>query len=125
MAQLKAVVIDDDVQLSELLQGALELSGFDVTVVNDSRNAMTQLKAINPALITLDMQMPYVSGVEVLREIRADSTFDETKVIMISASGQLNQYTEIATGTDFVLSKPITLSQLRGLVQRLLPNVES
>lgn len=123
MTRLSAVVIDDDVELSELFKSALELNGFDVSVINDSRQAIAHLRETQPQLITLDMQMPHMTGVEVLRQIRADEKIQNCKIIMISASGQINQYKEIENDADVVLSKPLSLQQLGDIVKRLVPAI--
>lgn len=118
-SQYKAVVIDDDPQLALAFEGALEASGYDVTVVNDSRLALTAIRETIPLIITLDMQMPHVSGVDILEAIRADDDLKHIKIIMITADTQVHRFENVINQADLILSKPITLSQLKTFIERV------
>lgn len=119
-----ALVIDDDPSLSELFTLALTQAGFDVEAVQDSTTAMARIRARQPDLITLDMQMPRVSGMEVLAQVRADPALAHIKVMVISASSQ-----SVVEGAfdqaDIVLMKPIALVQVMQIAQRLVQGSEA
>lgn len=119
MEKQHAIVIDDDVQLANSFQMILNLCGFDVEVVNDSRLAVDKIREIQPTLITLDLQMPHVTGLDILQAIRADETIANTKVIMLTASSYISQDESIFDLADLVLSKPASVKQIQDFAVRL------
>jgi DNA-binding response OmpR family regulator len=125
MAKPIALVIDDDRDLSEVFSLALDFAGFETEVINDSTLAMARITAQKPALVTLDMQMPHVSGSDLLRLIRADDTLKHTKVLLITANERIKDTQEIDLLADVVLIKPITFSQLKDMAGRLVPPVSN
>ena len=61
------IVIDDDADVASLIGDIAERAGFEVNIINDSTRVLQELKALEPAAIVLDLQMPALDGVEVLR----------------------------------------------------------
>lgn len=125
MSKPIALVIDDDQDLSEVFSLALDFAGFDTEIINDSTQAMERITARKPLLITLDMQMPLVSGVDILRKIRADDELKHIKVLMVTANERASNTQEIDMLADVILIKPITFSQLKDMAGRLVPSVSS
>jgi len=119
MTQHHAIVIDDDPNLAAAFEGALEASGFEVTIITDSRNALDAIQDSVPLIVTLDMQMPHVSGVDILDAIRSDEALDHIKVIIITADTQMQRYDNVIEKADLILSKPITLGQLQTFIKRV------
>lgn len=125
MSQLKALVIDDDTALLETFKIVLEMDDFEVTTVSDSRQAMDEIRRIQPDIITLDMHMPHVSGLQILDKVRADDTLKDIKIIMITAAGHVGDYESVAERVDLVLMKPVTLQQVRHLIGRVIKKSKS
>ncbi len=119
MSQLKAIVIDDDLNLGSTFKIVLELAGFDVEHVTDSTVAMDRLIDVIPNLVTLDLQMPLVSGLEILQSIRQDDRLSGVKVIMMTANGYALHDEKITALADLVLLKPASLTQISDLALRL------
>jgi len=119
MSQL-ALIIEDDEDLASIFVEALHGVGFDVKQVADGKTAQEKLKADTPPyLILLDMHLPHVSGAQLLSEMKADSRFDNTIIIITTADARMGEtYRE---QVDFVLIKPISFVQLRDLTARLKP----
>lgn len=115
-----AWVIEDDVVLAEIFSTALGLAGFEAAIIADSRQAMAKVLERKPALITLDVQMPHVSGIDILRQIRAHEMLRDIKVIIVTASAQALQDIDIEAMADIVVMKPIALHQLVDLAGRLI-----
>lgn len=115
-----AWVIEDDVVLAEIFSTALGLAGFEAATIEDSRNAMAKIMERKPALITLDMQMPHVSGLDILRQVRAHDQLCDVKIIVVTASAQALQDADIEALADLVVMKPIALHQLVDLAGRLI-----
>jgi DNA-binding response OmpR family regulator len=72
-----------------------------------------------PAVVVLDLHLPYISGVEILRQIRAEARLAEMRV-MITTADSLNAE-RLRGEADLILLKPISFSQLRDLAARLRP----
>ncbi len=113
----RALVIEDDFDLSTIFVAALEQAGYEAEAIRDGLEAQERLKAETPDLVILDMHLPRVSGVELFSQIRADERLKKTLVVIATADARLGEsYVDIA---DFVLIKPITFIQMRDLTARL------
>ena len=119
-AKPTALIVDDDKDLSEAFAIALELVGFDTEILNDSTQAIQHLTAHLPDLVTLDMQMPNLSGTEVLRLIRADEQIKRVRVILITANERASATEEMERMADVILIKPVTFSQIKDIAVRLV-----
>lgn len=114
-----AFIIEDDQDLSTIFADALETVGYQVVQITDGLIAQERLKEEIPFLILLDMHLPYVSGADLLIQIKADERFNETTVILTTADARMAEaYEGLA---DFVMVKPISFVQLRDLTSRLKP----
>ena len=112
-----AMVVEDDEDLAAIFTEALQKANYQVETMRDGLSAQRRMLQIEPHLVVLDMHIPYVSGAEILQQIRADVRLKHTTVVIASADARMGEmYTDIA---DFVLIKPITFTQLRDLVNRL------
>jgi DNA-binding response OmpR family regulator len=116
-----AMVIEDDVDLSNIFAEAIKASGFEAEVVRDGALAQWKLKESAPKIVVLDMHLPHVDGAALLAQIRADASLKGTTIIITTADALMaDMYREQA---DFVLIKPITFTQLRDLTSRLRPEI--
>ncbi|HEX2621208.1 MAG TPA: response regulator [Phototrophicaceae bacterium] len=120
MSKPVALVIDDDKNLSEVFSMALDHAGFETEIINDSTQAMEYITTRKPALITLDIQMPLISGIDILRWIRADEQLKHIKVLMVTANERASDTEEIDLMADLILIKPVTFSQLKEMAGRLI-----
>ena len=112
-----AMVVEDDEDLATIFTEALENANYQVETIRDGLSAQRRIIQIEPHLVVLDMHIPYVSGAEILQQIRADVRLKRTTVVIATADARMGEmFTDIA---DFVLIKPITFTQLRDLTARL------
>ena len=116
-----ALVVDDNTDLSKLFASILELSGFETQVVNDGALVESVMSERVPDLVTLDLQMPRMPGLQVLQQIRDNPLFDMVRVIVITAGSQTPQAPDVNDMADLVLVKPVSFEQLRDFATRLLP----
>jgi DNA-binding response OmpR family regulator len=114
------VIVEDDSSLGKIFATAFEIIGFNTEVVADGEIAFERIAARMPDLVTLDMQIPHVSGVEILRQLRADTRFQEIKIIMVTANDRAAEIESVDTLADVILIKPITFSQIREFASRLV-----
>ena len=112
-----ALVIEDDVDLSEIFTKALDAAGFEVEKILDGGIAQQRLKETVPNVIVLDLHLPHVDGPTLLKQIHADKRLKKTRVIIATADNvQAEFYRDMAT---IVMVKPISFSQLRDISARL------
>jgi len=81
----KVMVVDDEPDLVRLVEFILHKEGFEVIACSDGRTALTLLEAEKPDLIILDIMMPLMDGMEVLRQIRSHRATSRVPVIMLTA----------------------------------------
>jgi two-component system response regulator BaeR len=113
-----ALIIEDDFDLSEIFSAALQRGEFETEVVRDGKAAMERIKGTPPAIVILDLNLPYVDGTTILKEIKATESFSKTSVIVTTADAQ--QADRLRGIADLVLLKPVSVDQLHELAKRLL-----
>jgi DNA-binding response OmpR family regulator len=112
-----AFVIEDDEAQADLFFEALRKARFDVEIIYDGQIALSRLADATPSMVVLDINLPSVSGVDILEYIRADPRLVKTRVIVASANPQAAVY--LRAQADLVLIKPVSYFQLRDLAARL------
>jgi CheY-like chemotaxis protein len=117
----KVLVCDNEEALRALVQGALETGGYDIVEARDGDESVALARAFEPDLIVLDMMMPGRTGLEVLAELRAESRFASTPVVMLTARAQAtDRDAAVDAGATEFLSKPFSPLALASLVEELL-----
>ncbi len=115
------LVVDDDAKIVRLVRTYLERAGYRVVEAADGRSALAAIAAEAPALVVLDVMLPEVDGLAVLRAVRRT---DQTPVIILSARGLTDdRITGLAAGADDYLPKPFSPAELVLRVQRVLERV--
>jgi two-component system cell cycle response regulator DivK len=119
---MKRILIADDKPTSrELLRTVLEKQGYSITEAADGEEALQKARAETPDLILLDLQMPRLSGYEVLGELRKESQYAALPIIALTASAmQGDRERALAAGFTGYLTKPVALAHLRDEIKRLL-----
>lgn len=114
----KVLVVDDDKNICEVIKMYLENSGYHVKVANDGREAQESFSSYKPDLVLLDVMLPYLDGIDVLKWIRRDS---ETPVIMITAKGEtFDKVLGLELGADDYIVKPFEPKELMARVKAVL-----
>lgn len=115
---MKILVVEDDQNIREGVAGFLSEFGYTVIEAADGREALDRFKEYDISLAILDIKMPYLSGLEVLKEIRKGS---KLPVLMLTAFSdeeyKIDAYTNMADG---YLEKPFSLPVLRARVDSLI-----
>lgn len=124
MAQV--LLVDDDVELATMLQEYLEGEGFAVTAVHDGECGVAEALSHRHDIAVLDVMMPRINGIEVLRRIRAQS---QLPVIMLTARGDdIDRVVGLELGADDYVAKPCTprelVARLRAILRRVQPVAE-
>lgn len=112
------LVVDDDAKIVKLVQAYLERDGHRVTTAGDGRSALASIVLDPPALVVLDVMLPEIDGITVLRAIRQR---DSIPVLMLSARGSARDRIEgLEEGADDYVAKPFSPAELVLRVRRLL-----
>jgi DNA-binding response OmpR family regulator len=116
------LVVDDDAKIVRLVRTYLERAGYRVVEAADGRAALSAIALEQPALVVLDLMLPEVDGIAVLKAVRRT---DRTPVIILSARGLVDdRITGLAAGADDYLPKPFSPAELVLRVQRILERVD-
>lgn len=118
---LRALVVDDEVNIAELLAMALRYEGWDVEMAHTGSNAVTAARTFEPDVIVLDIMLPDFDGMEVLRRIRASTP--HVPVLFLTARDAVeDRVAGLTAGGDDYVTKPFSLEEvvarLRALVRR-------
>ena len=119
----KILLVDDDVELTELLAELLFLEGFGVTVVHNGQEALTELELQSYDIILLDIMMPILNGIETLKQVRQKLT---TPVLMLSArDDDIDRVLGLELGADDYLPKPFNDRELVARIKAILRRTTS
>lgn len=120
---VRALVVDDERGLAELLAMAVKAEGWTARTAADGFEALTAMREFAPDVIVLDVMMPRLDGLEVLKRLREQG--DDTPVLFLTAKdGVDDRIAGLTAGGDDYVTKPFSLEEvvarLRGLVRRHL-----
>jgi two-component system alkaline phosphatase synthesis response regulator PhoP len=119
MGKKKILVVEDEAHLAEGLKLNLSLKGYDVRVAADGVSALQKWKQWQPELIVLDIMLPELDGLSVLRNIRQED--ERLPVLILSARGDSDDKIKgFSFGVDDYLAKPFNLEEFLLRVERLL-----
>ena len=121
----KVMIVDDDLELLHILPTLLEPWGFKVTTLDDPRQFWDVLQAVAPDLLVLDIEMPYVSGIELCKVLRTHPYWHELPVLFLSVyqDEAISNQVFASGGNDFV-NKPVLARQLAHRILNRLNSTE-
>ncbi|MFK7979593.1 MAG: response regulator transcription factor [Saprospiraceae bacterium] len=117
----KILVVDDEPDILEFVKYNLKKEGFSVSTAENGLAGLEEARQVKPDLIILDIMMPEMDGVEVCRQLRSESLFDNTVIAFLTARDE--DYSQIAAldvGGDDYITKPIRPRVLVSRVNALL-----
>jgi len=118
VAPTKVLLVDDDVELAAMLGNYLERDGFEVLATHDGEAGAVEALSGGYAIAVLDVMMPGVDGLEVLRRIRAKS---QMPVLMLTARGDgTDRIVGLELGADDYVPKPCTPRELVARIRAIL-----
>ena len=116
-AERRAVVVEDDEDIRSLIEFTLTSQGFDVRSVDSGLAGIEAVKSFDPDLVTLDLGLPGIDGIETCRRIREDN---DVYIVMITARDEeIDRLIGLETGADDFLSKPFSPRELQARVNAL------
>ena len=122
----KILLVDDDIELTDLLAEVLRLTGFEVEVANNGQEALDKLNSSHQ-LVLLDVMMPVLNGIETLKKIRQTSN---VPVMMLTARGEeIDRVLGLELGADDYLPKPFNdrelVARIKAILRRVSPSESS
>lgn len=120
---MKALVVDDDLALADVVSFTLRRAGFEVLQAHDGQTALERWKNEAPDLIILDINLPKLNGLIVCQRIRAE---DSTPIIILSVRGEEDDVVQgLELGADDYIVKPFSPRQLIARAEAVLRRVDS
>jgi DNA-binding response OmpR family regulator len=120
-AKIRIVVADDDRDILDLVVFKLDQAGFETVAVTDGVAALAAIEAEPPRLAILDIMMPGMSGLDVLRKVRANEAIKDLDVILLTARVRDSDVdTGFASGASDYVIKPFSPRELMHRVNALL-----
>jgi two-component system phosphate regulon response regulator PhoB len=122
MSPIRSVlVVEDEPAIANLVALHLEQCGFEAIIAPDGSRALTLLAKALPSLVVLDLMLPDMDGLEVLRRLRSDERSVHLPVVLLTARGsEDDRVTGLEKGADDYVTKPFSPRELMLRIQKLL-----
>lgn len=121
MTRPRVLLVDDDEDVRHMTRVSLGFEGFDVTEAPDGTAGIEAVRAGKPDAVILDVMMPGLDGLEVLRQLREDPDLADLPIVLLTAKAGINAEQEgWDAGATAYLTKPFTGTALAGTLRRLL-----
>lgn len=117
MTKPTALIVEDDRDIVALFRHVLDIAGYQTEIMLNGKEAMSRLEGFQPNIVLLDLQLPGMSGIEILSRMRADDRLKNVPVVVITAYAPYAD--SLPVEPDLLLMKPVDIHQLSSLVQRL------
>ncbi len=116
------LIVDDDSTLREMYEAYLKAAGFNVVVAQDGKEGLEKAKETHPAIILLDLMMPEMNGIEVLKHLKADEDMKDIPVIVFTALIQdlEKQQSFDAGAADYVVKTELVPSGMLDKIKSLI-----
>jgi DNA-binding response OmpR family regulator len=116
-----AVVIEDDAEIRHLIAAVLERAGLHVVATANGREGVAAVRETNPVVITVDIRMPGIDGIETIRRIRSIS--DALIVVVSAVTATHQEDASLAAGADLYMTKPFRPRDLQDRVDERLQSL--
>lgn len=128
-SEKKVLVVDDEPDIRDFLSACLEDAGFKVEIAFDGYDALEKIEKSPPDLMTLDLIMPRMSGIHLMRKLRKDERWKNIPIIIVTAHAKdefgekdVNELyaDEVRPVPEHIIEKPITPSKLVIAISKIL-----
>ena len=111
---MRALIVDDSKAIRVIIGKVLKELGFELYEAANGVEGLNLIKTLGPVeLVTIDWNMPEMNGFDLIKEIRADSTYDRSRLLMVTTEAELSQVMKaIGAGANEYLMKPFTKDAL-------------
>jgi two-component system cell cycle response regulator DivK len=120
-SQKTVLIIEDEEDAADLFAEMMRVSGFRVLKTSSSAPALTMMTAEKPDIVLLDIMMPDISGLDILRQMQADPELANIPVVVVSAKSMPADIKHgMEAGASTYLTKPVGFLELKEAVERAL-----
>ena len=117
----KIFIIEDESSIIKLIEHNLKKNGFIVSSSVNGNDGLKELKKFQPDLLLLDWMLPDLSGIEICKNIRKDTSIKNLPVIMLTAKGEEEDKIKgLDSGVDDYLTKPFSFNELMARIKAVL-----
>jgi DNA-binding response OmpR family regulator len=121
----KILIVEDEPSAADVFEEMMRFSGYQVVKIHSSTSAMSVIRAELPDAILLDVMMPDISGLEVLRYIRREPGLQHIPVVIVSARTLPSDIKAgMEAGASAYLTKPVGFQELREMVAEVIRTAE-
>ena len=114
----RALVVDDEAALADVVASYLRRDHFEVTVCHSGAEALTAARDVDPDVVVLDLGLPGIDGLEVCRQLR---TFSDAYVVMLTARDtEMDTIVGLSVGADDYITKPFSPRELVARIRAML-----
>ncbi len=122
MEQKTVLYIEDNPHNRRLVRRTLQRRGYEMIEADDGVTGLEMVRELKPPLVLLDIGLPKMDGIEVVKHIKADTELQQIPVIALTASAMRGDRERfLAAGCDDYLSKPIQVLELLQMVKQYYP----
>ena len=119
------LVVDDEPTIGEVVSRYLQRAGYETRIAVDGPSALAKVEAESPDLVVLDLMLPGIEGLEVMRRIR-DRDREHTAIILLTAKGEeTDRIVGLRLGADDYVVKPFSPAELVARVDAVLRRVDT
>ena len=121
MSQKTVLIIEDEEDAADMFAEMMRVSGYRVLKKSSSTPALRMLTAEKPDVVILDIMMPEISGLEILRQMRQDPVLANLPVVVVSAKSMpADIKIGMEAGASMYLTKPVGFTELKEAIERAL-----
>jgi two-component system, OmpR family, phosphate regulon response regulator PhoB len=122
---LRILIVEDEPDIREAVQASLLSEGFSVTALDNGSDVLPTMRQSKPDIVLLDQILPGKTGVEVVRELRAEQQFARTPIMMVTGlAGEDDKVLALDIGADDYLTKPFSMKELSARIKALARRAE-
>ncbi|WP_158846443.1 ATP-binding protein [Algibacter sp. L1A34] len=114
---LKAIVVEDDVSMRQLIHDVLKQYGVEVYMFNNAKTALDEIKHIDYHFVLTDIQLPKMNGIHFMEVLKNDSSYKNQPIIAMTGRANMATKDYINSGFSEVLIKPFSSSKIEGILQ--------
>ena len=124
MAKARILIVEDEPNIVESLSFILGRAGFEVDTISDGAEALDRLRRQSFSALVLDIMLPGMNGLDVLKAIRSDNALSSLPVMVLTAKGQASDRRAAeAIGADAFVTKPFSNAEVVERVSRLAKGI--
>ena len=117
----KVLVVEDDLLNRMFYSAVLEGEGYDVVIVPDGAKVMAEVNRFQPDVITMDIQLPNISGLELIKQLQRNSSTRRIPILAITAfAGRTEEARIRRAGASGYIAKPVSIARLTSEIQAAL-----